>query len=177
MNSLYGLLLAAGGGGLTDVSLPTMIWTWVIFGITFYLLSKVAWPMLQAKMEEREVRIREGLEKAEEAERRATELMERQEAILQEARDDAQKLLADSRAAAENIKKETLETAQSEIGAERERARKEIALERAKAIDDLKRVAVDLTLEAAGRVIERELNAEDHKRLAAEVIGQVDQIR
>jgi F-type H+-transporting ATPase subunit b len=171
------LLIAAGGGGLTDVSWPTVIWAWVTFAVTFWLLSKIAWPMLQAKMEEREVRIRDGLEKAEEAERRAAELLERQEQILQESRNEASQLLSESRAVAENMKGETLAAAQREIEAQRDRAKKEIELERAKAVDELRRAAVDLTLEAAGRVLERELKDEDHRRLAASVIQEVESLK
>jgi F-type H+-transporting ATPase subunit b len=168
----WGMILAEGGGGLTDVNPATIPWAIASFLVTLWALSKTAWPMLQAKMEEREKRIREGLERAEEAERRARELMERQEAILQEARDEAQKLLQESRAAAEHLKTDTLTKAQEEIRAERDRAKKEIALERGKAVDELRRAMVDLTLEAAGRVLERELNDEDHRRLAGEVIAK-----
>ena len=177
------LILAAEGGGheggpsLTDVNAATWIWAWITLIVTFLCLKKIAWPMLLAKMEEREVRIREGLEKAEAAERPAPELLEKQEAILEEARQEAQKVILEGRAAAENVRSQTIEKAQAEIAAERDRAKKEIDLERAKAIDELKRTAVDLTLEAAGRVIERELTGEDHRRLAAEVIGQVDTLR
>ena len=174
---MFDLLIAAGGGGLTDVSVPTMLWAWVTFLVTLWLLSKIAWPMLQAKMEEREIRIREGLEKAEEAGRRAAELLERQEQILQEARNEAGQLLSESRAVAENMKGETLAVAQKEIEAHRDRAKREIELERAKAVDELRRAAVDLTLEAAGRVLERELKDDDHRRLAASVIGEVESLK
>ena len=169
-----GGLVAAGGGGLVDVNVPTILWTWAAFFITLFALSKVAWPMLAAKMEEREIRIREGLDKAAEAEKRAQELLEKREEILQKTRDEAQQLLADSRAAAETLKNESLTAAQEEIAAERDRAKKEIALERAKALDELKAATVDLTLAAAGRLLERELNDEDHRRLAAEVIREVE---
>ena len=167
-------LVAAGGGGLTDLNPVTWIWTVVTFGVTFWALSKIAWPMLAAKMEEREVRIREGLEKAEEAERRAQELLEKQEEILQESRDEAAKLLAESRAAAEHLKNDALASAQDEISAERERARKEIDLERSKALDELRSAAIDLTLEAASRVLQRDMKDEDHRRLAGEVIQEVE---
>ena len=170
-------LLAAGGGNITDINVWTMFWAWASFLVTLYLLSKVAWPMLQAQMEEREIRIREGLEKAAEAERRATELMEKQESILQEARVDAQKLLAESRAAAEHIKDEATSAAREEIQAERDRAKKEIALERGKAVAELRRAAVDLTLDAASRVLEREIKDEDHRRLAEQVISEVDRLK
>ncbi|MEM8882992.1 MAG: F0F1 ATP synthase subunit B [Planctomycetota bacterium] len=171
---LYSLLAAGGGGSLTDVNLPTVIWTWVAFGVTLFALSKVAWPMLAAAMEEREIRIREGLEKAEEAERRATELLEKQEEILQKSRDEAASLLAESRAAAEHLKNEALTSAQDEIAAERDRARKEIALERAKALDELRSATIDLTLEAAGRIMQRDMKDDDHRRLADQVIGEME---
>lgn len=168
------VLVAAGDGGLVDVNFPTVAWTWAAFFITLWALSKVAWPMLADKMEERETRIRDGLEKAAEAEKRAQDLLEKQEEILQQSRDEAQKMLAESRAAAESLKNDALTLAQEEIAAERDRAKKEISLERAKALDELKAATIDLTLEAAGRLLERELNDDDHRRLAAEVIAEVE---
>jgi len=185
MHSWIGLLLAAaeggehggGGGTVTDVNFATVIWAWVAFLVTLWALSKIAWPMLAAKMEEREKRIREGLEKAEEAEKHAQELMERQEGVLQQAREEAQKLLAESRGTAENIKKEAISAAEREIADQRERAKKEIDVERKRALGELRSVAVDLSLAAAGRVLERSLTEEDHRRLAAEVIDEVESLK
>lgn len=165
--------LLAAEGGFTDVSIPTVLWAWVSFLVTLYALKKVAWPMLAAKMEEREVRIAEGLKKADEAEKRAKELLEKQEQILEEARKEAQKFIADARVAAENAKNDALGVAQKEIGAERERAKKEIGLERAHAVEELKRATVELTLEASARLLKREMRDEDHRRLAREVIDEV----
>ena len=162
-----------GGGSFTDLKPVTAIWAWIAFLTTFVILSKVAWPGLAAKMEARELRIAEGLRKAEEAEERARELAAKQEQVLAEARAEAQKLLADARAAADNVKDDLMRQAQEEIGAERERAKKEIGLERAKAIAELRQVTVDLTLEASSRLLKRELRDEDHRRLAREVVEEV----
>jgi F-type H+-transporting ATPase subunit b len=168
-----GLTLIAAEGGLTDVSGYTILWAWVAFGVTFLALKKIAWPMLAAKMEEREVRIAEGLRKAEEAEKRAQELMTKQEQILEEARKEAQKFVADARVAADNARNDALASAQKEIEAQRERAKKEIGLERAHAVEELKRAAVELTLEASARLLKRDMRDEDHRRLAREVIDEV----
>jgi F-type H+-transporting ATPase subunit b len=162
-----------GGGSFTDLKPATAVWAWVAFLTTFFILSKVAWPGLAAKMEARELRIAEGLRKAEEAEERARELAAKQEQVLAEARAEAQKLLAEARAAAENINNDLMRQAQEEIGAERERAKKEINLERAKAVDELKQVTVELTLQASARLLKRELRDEDHRRLAREVVEEV----
>ena len=174
----WGLLLATAAEGgkdpsFTDLNFVTAAWVWVAFIVTFLILRKVAWPGLANKLEEREIRIAEGLKKAEEAEERARELAQKQEQVLAEARAEAQKLLADARAAADNVKNDLMQQAQAEIGAERERAKKEINLERAKAIDELKQVTVELTLQASARLLKRELRDEDHKRLAREVVEEV----
>ncbi len=157
----------------TDIDFATAAWVWVAFIVTFLILRKVAWPALQNTMEARELRIAEGLKKAEEAEARARELMEQQEEILDEARREAQKFIADARAAAENVKNDMVIAAQQEITEQRERAKREIGLERAKAIEELKKATVELTLEASARLLKREIRDEDHRRLAREVVDEV----
>ena len=97
-----------GARQFTDLNFATGLWAWIAFLATFLILRKVAWPIFLRKMEEREIRIAEGLQKAEEAEARARELMEKQEQILEEARQEAQKFLAESRAQAENVKNDLL---------------------------------------------------------------------
>ena len=160
-------------GSFTDLKISTAIWAWVAFLTTFFILSKVAWPGLAAKMEARELRIAEGLKAAEEAEARARELAEKQEQVLAEARQEAQKFLADARASADHVKNDLLRAAQEEIGIERERAKKEINLERARAVDELKRATIELTLEASARLLKREIRDDDHRRLAREVVDEV----
>ena len=167
---MHGLLAA---GKVTDIDLATVVWSWVAFAASFFILSKVAWPMLQRKMEEREVRIADGLKKAAEAEARAKELAARQEQLLDEARAEAQKFLAESRAMAENARSEMINAAQQEIVELRERAKKEINLEQAKAVEDLKRATAELALEASSRLLKRALTDEDHVRLAREVVEEV----
>jgi F-type H+-transporting ATPase subunit b len=170
------LLLAAEAEkepSFTDLNFATALWVWVAFLATFLILRKVAWPALQNTMEARELRIAEGLKKAEEAEARARELAEKQEQLLEEARQEAQKFLAEARAAAENVKNDMLSATQQEIAEQRERAKKEIGLEVARAIDELKKATVELTLEASARLLKRELRDEDHRRLAREVVDEV----
>src|SRR3989442_8347297 len=108
----WALVLAAESsekkGKFTDLKPATAIWAWVAFLTTFAILSKVAWPGLAAKMEARELRIAEGLRKAEEAEQRARDIAEQQEQLLAEARQEAQKLIADARAASEHVKADLL---------------------------------------------------------------------
>src|SRR5581483_1871053 len=113
------VLAAEPGGDFTDINLATVVWTWVAFGITFLVLSTVAWPALAAKIEEREQRIAEGLRKAEEAEGRARLLMDEQMRILDAARKEAQGVLAVARVAAEQEATALVQSAQAAIAEER----------------------------------------------------------
>jgi F-type H+-transporting ATPase subunit b len=158
---------------ITKLRLGTLLWTWGTFLVTLFLLSKIAWPMLIKKMEEREVLITEGLKMAEEAEARTRELAERQEQLNEEARKEAQRVLAEARQMAENQRNALIAGAQEEIAVERERAKKEIGLERAQAIEELKSTMVGLTLEASSRLIGRELTDDDHQRLARNTIDEL----
>ncbi len=167
------LIAAEDGPSLIEFQLPTFLWTLGLFLVTLFILSKLAWPMLLKKMEEREVRITEGLAKAEAAEARAQELAEQQEQILAQARVEAKQLLAESRAAAETQRASLMEAAQAEIGDERERAKREIELERARAVDELKATTVDLTLAASTQLLRRELDDADHRRLVTNLIDEL----
>jgi len=164
------VLAAEPGGDFTDINLATVVWTWVAFGITFLVLSTVAWPALAAKIEEREQRIAEGLRKAEEAEGRARLLMDEQMRILDAARKEAQGVLAVARVAAEQEATALVQSAQAAIAEERKRRKEEVAFERAKAVEELKQTAVDLTLLTSARLLGRGLDDEDHRRLAREMV-------
>lgn len=158
---------------ITKLRLGTVLWTWGVFLVTLFLLSKIAWPMLIKKMEERELKISDGLKRAEEAEERVRELAARQEQLSEESRKEAQQLLAESRQVAENQRNQLIAEAQVEIAAERERAKTEIGLERARAIEELKATTVELTLEASSRLLGRELHDADHQRLAQSTIDEL----
>ncbi len=167
------MLVAADDPSIIQFDLVTFVWTLGTFLFTLWLLSKIAWPMLTKKMEEREVNITEGLRKAEAAEARARELAEQQEQILDQARIEAKQLIADSRASAETQRASLLEAAHTDIAAERERAKREIELERARAVDELKATTVDLTLAASTQLLQRELNDDDHRRQVRSLIDEL----
>ena len=53
------------------------------------------------------------------------------------------------------------------------RARRDIAAERAVALDTVRRDAVELSIRAAEKLVRRNLDAEDNRRLVREYLGQV----
>ena len=79
-----------------------MIWTLLAFGITLYLLNKLAFPRIAEALDRRRKAIEESIESAQRAKQEADELLEEYRARLREAREQAEDIVARARKAAEN---------------------------------------------------------------------------
>ncbi len=169
-------ILAAGGGGElphAQLEIQTLVWVFVIFGILLAILAKFAWKPLLAAVEARENRIAESLRRAEEVQKASEEIAARQQAAMAEAQAQAKAVLDEARADAERFRREEAEKTRVEGEAFLDRARREIALEENRARDALRREVVDLTIEAAGRVLSRSLTGDDDRRLAKEAVAEI----
>ncbi len=163
----------AGGGGLFSINPGLMIWTWVIFLLLLFVLRKWAWGPILGALEAREKRIQQALEGAAREREEAGRLLEEQRQLLDTSREQAQQILADGRKAAERLRWELLEEARSQKDQIVGRAKDEIERERDQALEALHREAVDLSIAAAGRVLERNLDAEDNRRLVEEYLERL----
>ncbi|MEW6470955.1 MAG: F0F1 ATP synthase subunit B [Actinomycetota bacterium] len=167
------VVAAEKGGDFTDINPRTALMTIVAFAITYLILSKLAWPKLAAAIEARELRIVEGLRKAEEAEERAQALMEQQRSVLDEARTEAQQLLATARAAAEQEASAMIRAAHEERLRDWKEAREMIRREQAQALEELKQAAVDLTLLISSQVAKRNFDGPDDRSVAEEIVEEL----
>src|SRR5215216_188211 len=116
-----GLLLAAseeGGGGsfLVSPSVGLMIWTLLAFGITLYLLNKLAFPRIAEALDKRRKAIEDSIESAQASKREADELLEEYRARLREAREQADDITVRARKAADSLAEES----KAEAGKQRE---------------------------------------------------------
>jgi F-type H+-transporting ATPase subunit b len=172
---LFFLRAAAEGGGAGPFSInPGLtIWTLVVFGILMVLLAKTAWPAILRSVEEREARIKGQIEAAERANADAQRLLQEYQAQLAQAKAEAQDLVAQGRQAGDKLREELAAKGRTEQEELLLRARREIALERDRAVADLRREAVELSIAAASKVIERNLDAEADRKLVREYIDQM----
>ena len=175
------VLAASGGGesapGLADPSLPHWGWTWLVFGLVFLVLWKFAWKPLRAQLEAREQKIHDTVEKARALNEEAMGLLEKHKEMMDGAKADAQAIIDKGKEAGDKVKAEALEAGQGEAQVLLDRAKKEIGLQTKKAIDEIRRETVDLTILAASQVLERSLEDEDHRRLTAGVIEEIGKPR
>src|SRR5919205_3620386 len=142
-----------------------VIWTLVVFGLLLFILKKWAWPPMVAAVEAREKALEDQLAEAERNRREAAELLAQHQKLLAEGRTQAHALLAEARTAAEKERALAMEKTRQEQEELIERARRDIAAERDRAVTELRREAVDLSLAAASKLIEKRLDSESDRQL------------
>ena len=164
----------AGGGGPFSINPGLIIWTLVVFGILMVLLWRLAWPTILKSVEERERRIQKQLEDAEKANAEAQRLLEEHKKAIAAARAEGQEILAKSKTVAQKERELLLAKAREEYEALLARARKDIDAEKEKALVALRREAVELSIAAAAKVIDANLDTEANRRLVTDYLATLD---
>ena len=161
---------AAAAGGPFTINPGLIIWTLVVFGILLFILWRKGLPVLVKSVEERERRIQKQLEDAERVNAEAQRLLEEHKKQIAAARSEAQEILAKAKTVSQKERETLLAKAREEYDALLTRARKDIDTEKEKAILALRREAVELSIAAASRVIEANLDTEANRRLVTEFL-------
>ena len=92
---------------------------------------------------------------------------------MQEAKEKANDIVLTAQKTAAVQSEEMLKEASSQVTAMKEKAEKDIAQERRKAVNGIKGEIGGMAVEIAGKVIEREINEEDHTKLINDFIENV----
>ena len=169
-------LLRVQEGEFTPFSINTglIFWTIVVFGILLALLWRFGWPAIIKSVEDRERRIQQRLEEAERARAEATRLLEEHKRTIAGAKSEAQEIVAKAKALADKERETLLARAREEYDQLIERARHEIDAEKEKAIVALRREAVDLSIAAASKLLEAQLDSETNRKLVTEYLAQLE---
>jgi F-type H+-transporting ATPase subunit b len=165
--------------GFTPFSINTgmVFWTLLVFLVLLGLLWKQGWPALLKSVEDRERRIQKQLDEAEKARTEALALLEQHKAMLAAARHEAQEIVAKARAAAEAQGEVLLAQARKEGEGLLERVRREITAEKVKAVQTLRREAVDLSIAVASKLLEARLDSEANRKLVASYLETLERSR
>ena len=160
--------------GLIEVVPGLMIWTLIAFGVTFFVLKKVAFKPIQKTIDDRRDKIRDAVDEADAARDEARDLLEQNRAILAEARTESAQILAEARKVADAQIQRAKDEAEVERLRRLEDTRKQIDAETSRAIDQIRGEVADLTLEATQRVVGKVLDSADQRRLIDEAIEGLD---
>jgi F-type H+-transporting ATPase subunit b len=150
------------------------IWTILTFLVLVALLAKFAWrPLLQA-LESRQESIRKSLDDAQKAKQELERLHAESAEIIRQSRVEADAIVTRSRGDAERLREEMKQKARTEADAIVKNAERQIQLETGRAIQQIRREAVDLSVMIASKLIQRNLTKEDNERLIEEALKQVE---
>lgn len=146
----------------------------VSFLIVLFILSKYVWPTVIRTLDKRQATIKEGIENAERAKQALTEAGQRAEEILAEARRDAQATIERAAKNAQQVAQQIEEDARVRAQQFSQQQRELIQQEANRARIELSRQVVDLSIKAAGKVINRSVDSKDNRRLVEEFVTASD---
>ena len=154
------------------INLPTLLAQIINFVILFGLLYLVAYKPIMRMFDERSRKIRESMEQTEFIKEQAAHAEEEVRKQLETAGREGQELIARAVRTGEEIRREAQQEARQEGEALIAKARMEIERERDEAIDELRKEFADLTILAAGKVIDRSLDKKAHRQLIDKVLEE-----
>jgi F-type H+-transporting ATPase subunit b len=164
----------SGGSFLVSPGLGLMIWTLVLFLITMWVLSKVAFPKIQEALDKRAKTIAESIDAAERQRKESDELLSEYRARLAEAREQADDIMVRARKSAETAEAEAAAAGKEKREELVEAAKRDIEAETRRSLDQIRQEVADLTVLATERVTRKSLTGEDQKRLVEEALSEVD---
>jgi len=160
--------------GPFDINTGLIFWTLIVFGLLLLLLWRFAWPTILRSVEERERKIQRQLEDAERARVAAEQLLGEHKALVAAARMEAEELITKAKTVAQKEREALLAKAREEHDAMVARARREIDEEKQKAILALRREAVDLSVAAASKLVEANLDTAANRKLALDYLASLE---
>ncbi len=174
---VYAALLAVqeehAAGPLT-VEGGLMVWTVFIFLLLLLILKKFAWPAVLGAVEAREQALERQLAEAERNRAESAALLAEHRKLVSDARAQAHGMVVEARQLAEKERAVALEKVQQEQQEMLQRARREIAAERDRAIAELRREAVDLSLAAASKLVGQRLDGEADRKVVLDYLATLD---
>ena len=162
---------------LLEWDIGAAFWSIVVFVILLVVLRMVAWKPILSGLQHREAFIRDSIADAKRERQEAEKLLADYKTQLEKARDEATALVDEGRRDAVETRKRIHAEAKTEADAIVVRAKKDIGLARDDAIRKLHDQTIMLATTIAGKMIQRELRADDHRSLLDESLAELQQMK
>ena len=161
------------GAGLTDVNPGLTFWTIITFLIVFVVLRWKAWGPILQMVEEREKAIRDAIDAAKRERQEAEKLLGEQKTAIAEARREAAEMIKKNQAEVEKARDELIARSRKEAEELVTTAKRQIEDEKNKALSEVRGMAVDLAILAAGKLVESSLDEKKQRELATDFIARL----
>lgn len=150
------------------------VWTILTFLVLLALLAKYAWGPLLAALEGRQQAIRKALDDAQLAKQELERLEQESAAIIRKARAESEAIIAQTRVDADRLREELRAKARAEADGIVRSAERQIQLETSRAVQQIRTEAVELSIQIASKIIQRNITKEDNMRLIDDALKQVE---
>lgn len=151
-----------------------LVWYLVIFLTLLWVLNRFGFRRILGTIKERQKEINQSLDEAQEALASVKANRERAEKLIWDAGSQAREILNRAERTAAEIHEDARKEARVEAELIVTKARQEIDRERQAAVNELRRLTVDLALAAAARVIGESLSDDRSRQLAEEAVKQAE---
>jgi F-type H+-transporting ATPase subunit b len=163
-----------GGSFLVSPDIGLMVWTLLVFGISLFILGKLAFPRIAEALDKRQRAIEESIEASERTRREADEILAEYRERLAEARGQADEIVSRARRTGEAAETEILADARTKREEMMDQTRRDIEAETRRAIQEIRAEVADLTVMATEKVARKSLTGEDQKKLVDEALSELD---
>jgi F-type H+-transporting ATPase subunit b len=165
---------ASGGGFLITPNVGLMIWTLLLFGISMYILYKLAFPRIAEALDRRQKAIEESIEAADRTRHEADEILAEYRERLREARGQADQIIDRARKSAEAHERQAREEAVATREQLMEQTRRDVEVETRRAIQEIRGEVAQLTVEATEKLTRKSLTEADQRRLLDDALSELD---
>jgi F-type H+-transporting ATPase subunit b len=154
-------------------TLDLTIWTMVVFLLLLGILYKFAWQPIREGLDKREHDIAHDKEEALKAREEAARTRSQLESESARAQDQIRAMLDKARGDAETLAAQREAQSKANIQAERDRLTRDLAAEREAGLQEIWTRTATLSTLVAGKVLQRQLNGDDHRRLIDEALADL----
>jgi F-type H+-transporting ATPase subunit b len=150
-----------------------IVWGGLAFAVLLVLMWKFGLPPVRKMLKDRESRIRDDLERAEQAKVEAEALLEEHRRQVAGARNEAARIIEEARQQADQVRRDLITKAEADAAELRARAAEDVRLATERAMTELHRNVAELSIDLAEKVVERNLDRPTQEALIESFINQI----
>ena len=151
----------------------TLIVQMLVFIVLIWFTMKFVWPMILGPMEERSKKIAQGLAAADQGEEALAKARGEAEVIIRAARERASQIIDQANSQANELVEQAKGIATTDAQRIKVAAEQQTELETSRARESLRREVAQIAVQAASKLLEREIDPKTHADLLSKLATQI----
>ncbi|HRP69422.1 MAG TPA: F0F1 ATP synthase subunit B [Turneriella sp.] len=168
------VLLTSTSIDLLKVSPGLVFWTTVTFIFVLVVLWLFAWKPIIKGLDARNEKVQDDLDSSRKLREQAEAMMADHKKHLDAAKDQALHIIDEGKRDAESIRHRILADAKKEADEIHARAVVDIVQAKTKAIKELEKEVIDMSVQIVSKVLNRDVSKEDHRNI---ILKELDQLK